>query len=130
MALLKRKSRAPQLHHVTVEILYAQLDECLDFYWDVLLLHAAKPKFTVPENSLWFEEGVHLYWGTQRTEPLFTEPAAQHFALHVGSLYERIRVNCISRNLWIVDGKEYWKSRRCFVHDPCLNRIELLETAP
>lgn len=116
----------PRLHHVTVEVHPALVEACKDFYRDVLgLTHGASPV----NNSEWFNEGLHLYWGAA-IEAIGEPIPARHFALVLEDRYELVRKTCRERGLLIQDGTPYWGCARCFVRDPAGNRIELMQCAP
>ena len=120
----------PVLNHVTVEVHPDRVEGCLRFYRDVLGFTQVESKV---ENSAWFKEGVHLFWGEGiETSPDHNyAPPPRHFALEVGVInYDRIVGACIRRALFIAEGTAYWGCRRCFVRDPSNNRIEIMEWGP
>lgn len=116
----------PVLHHVTVEVHPDLVPATQEFYSEVIGLSRVT---SMIQHSMWFEQGVHLYWGPQRGYQ-DEVPPPRHFALVVGAGYEGIRRRCKQMRLFLTDGTEYWGSRRCYVRDPAGNRVELMETAP
>lgn len=126
---LPREMQVPHLHHTTVEVPEHLLAACVAFYEGVLGLHKVDP----PERlggTVWFSEGIHLYYGTAARQFSLSKAPAHHFALVMEDNYEEARRKCVVRGRHIADGTEYWGSRRCFVCDPADNRIELLERPP
>jgi catechol 2,3-dioxygenase-like lactoylglutathione lyase family enzyme len=123
--LWPRKSYRPMLHHVTVECAPEEAEKCIRFYQDLglrVIRNSVK-------QSIWFREGVHVYWGV-RTHPHNGKPPANHLALVLGDQYEATRIRCRGDGHFIEDGTMYWGSRRCYLKDPANNRVEIIEFAP
>lgn len=131
MGLLRKSSegqaeRLPRLHHVTVQIEPHQLQACLEFYREILGL---KSVHSMIQQTAWFEQGVHLYWGDKNYDTPDT-PLPHHFAVVVGDSYDYVVETCKKLNLFVGIGTNYWGSPRCYVRDPANNRVELMAYAP
>jgi catechol-2,3-dioxygenase len=123
----RQAPRTPWVHHATVEIPIDNMSACFEFYEGILGLHSMKGEHP---QSVWYREGIHLYWGQNLRQKKVGEPPLHHTALVLGNRYEQVRKRCISLGLFVVEGKEYWGSKRAYVRDPAFNRIEIMEFAP
>lgn len=118
----------PRLHHVTVQCSIDEVDACRAFYVNVLGLTELPSPIG---KAMWYEEGVHIYWGKGGNERHpDVPPAPSHFALVLGEEYRHVVDVCKRWNMFLDEGTMYWGSPRSYIQDPAGNRIEIMEFAP
>lgn len=117
-----------RLQHVTVTVGSEELLPAVEAFYLALggVSQVRPPKLAADTLGRWIgfdDSQVHLILG----EPV-AEPA--HFALELGDEFDSVRASLADLEVAVREARDLWGSRRCFVHDPAGNLVELFETGP
>ena len=112
------------IDHVQLAMPVGEEDKARLFYRDLLgMAEVAKPPELAKRGGCWFESGsVRIHLGVEKD---FRSAKKAHPALRCGdytALIERLRRAGVEVN----DADDISGVRRCHVHDPFGNRIELI----
>jgi catechol 2,3-dioxygenase-like lactoylglutathione lyase family enzyme len=115
------------LHHVTHELLAAQLEPCIAFYEGLGFTRAPTPE-GIGDRAIWLQSGptqIHLM---PQTEP--SAPArAGHIAIVVEQ-YESTLQRLRASGLEVEPRREHWGAPRSFVRDPAGHLVEMMAWPP
>jgi catechol 2,3-dioxygenase-like lactoylglutathione lyase family enzyme len=129
------------LHHVTHEVLPAQLEPCIAFY-EVLGFRPVPAPEGIAERAVWLESGptqIHLLHGEGRDRahpPTAKEPGtgdsptgSGHVAVVVDR-YEATAERLESEGHAVEPRRPHWGSPRSYVRDPAGYLVELMAWPP
>ncbi|MEX2551396.1 MAG: hypothetical protein WD627_00115 [Actinomycetota bacterium] len=117
-----------RVQHVTVTVPDEGLLPAVESFYNILggvsQTRPVKLAADTPGRWLGFENTqVHLIIGDPVVDPA-------HFALDLGNEYDAVRAQLAAHKMVVLQARDLWGARRCFVRDPAGNRVELFERAP
>ncbi|HLU83212.1 MAG TPA: VOC family protein [Trueperaceae bacterium] len=117
-----------KIDHVQLAMPKGQEDVARTFYRDVLeLTEIPKPAPLAVDGGAWFSaDDVELHLGA---EDGFRPARKAHPAIRVADL-DALAARCQAAGHGVEFDDRYPGVRRCYVHDPFGNRIELMQAAP
>jgi catechol 2,3-dioxygenase-like lactoylglutathione lyase family enzyme len=129
------------LHHVTHEVLRAQLEPCIAFY-EVLGFRPVPAPEGIAQRAVWLESGptqIHLLHGEERERghrPAAAEAGtadAPQGSDHVAVVVDRYEVTVErlrSAGHAVEPRRPHWGSPRSYVRDPAGYLVELMAWPP